>query len=103
MKFVSIHFALEQRWNGSAIDKHICLDIAPHLCKPKCQNHRAAVFYAFRDSVYESATLQSLFQIDELQRRGCVQVVPSCVCQLNNRLSREFCVWIECPAQFVQY
>src|SRR5207244_956590 len=44
-----------------------------------------------------------LFQADEGQGRVCVRVVPSYVCQLDNRFSREFCVWIERPAQFVQY
>src|SRR6476469_997875 len=101
MKFISIWLSSEQRWNGSAIDEHICLDIAPHLCKPKCENHRAAVFYAFRDGLYESTTLQGLFQADEVQGRCCVWVIPGCVCQLSNRLSREFCLWIERPPQFI--
>src|SRR5438876_11791716 len=103
MKFVSIRLCVEQRRDRGAIDKHICLDIAPHLCKPKGKNHRAAVFYAFRDGLYESATLQGLFQTYELQHGGGVWVVSSCVCQLSNRRLREFCVWIECPAQFVQH
>ena len=66
MKFVSIRLCVEQRRDRGAIDKHICLDIAPHLCKPKGKNHRAAVFYAFRDGLYESATLQGLFAMSAL-------------------------------------
>src|SRR6476646_2047700 len=103
MEFVSIRFSLEQRWDGSAIDKHICLNIAPHLCKPKGENHRATVLYPVRDGLYERTALQSLFQADEVQSGGCVWVVPRGFRQWNNRLARKFCVWIQRPAQFVQH
>src|ERR1700758_5407276 len=103
MKFVSIRLSLEQRWNRSVIDKHICLNIAPHLCKPKGKNHRATILYASRYGLYKRTTLEGLFQADELQGRCCMWVIPGCVCQLNNRLSRKVCVWIERPAQFVQH
>src|ERR1700730_17197535 len=103
MKFVSVWFRLEQRWNGSSIDEDVRLDVAPHFRKPKGDDHGATILYALCNCLHQRATFECFFQIGKLQDRGCVWVVPGCLCQLDNRLSREFGAWIKRPAQFVQY
>src|SRR4029078_12323200 len=103
MKFISTRLSLEQRWNGSAIDKHVCLNIAPHLCKPEGENDRATILYTSCDGLHKETSLQSLFQADEPQHGICVRVVPSGVRQSHNGRSRELCFWIERPAQFIEH
>src|SRR4029453_15608469 len=51
MKFVSAWLSLEQRWNGSAIEKHVCLNITPHFCKPEGKDDGATTLYALRHRV----------------------------------------------------
>src|SRR3954464_8883248 len=103
VKLISARMLLEYRRDGCAIKEHVCLNIAPYFCKPEGENDRATLLYTFGDGLHKDTTFQSLFQADEGQGRICVGVVPSCVCQFDNRRRREFCVWIERPAQFIQY
>jgi hypothetical protein len=65
MKFISAWLSLEQRWNGSAIEKHICPNISPHLRKPKRENDRPAILYALRNRLNQPAALHSLFEAYE--------------------------------------
>ena len=80
LKLITIRVAFKQGGDGSAVNEHIRLGVAPHLCKTKCNNNSAAVCYTFRDCLHQSSTLEGFFQIDKRQRRVGMWVKPGCFC-----------------------